>query len=187
MKQIKRLLIALLILAFAFTLALPAFAQDSDNTCPYCTESAPCPDMPRIIQQPPATIVLRSDAPWRTPIVALLCTAANNWQQMNAQWYIIRGDEEPRQLSQHQIGNSPGAALVTFEAFQVGDRLFVVIYNRNDSTASDGPHRVQSETTTVTGLRGPTLRERIDDFRWNLRFFWVDLIFQFLNWLYQFA
>jgi len=88
----------------------------------------------------------------------------DNWRQWSVRWYVIQGDEAPRLLSSGTIGNSQIVSAGNSHDLREGDRVFAVLFHRTDSTASDGPHRVQSETTTVTGFRNPTRWERIE--RW---------------------
>lgn len=144
MKLSKRLFALLIGLVLAFSLALPAFAEDDE----------PDPAMPVITLQPRETITLKLDD---GDLHIYVEANISNRDPIGYQWYVI-----PKEggAATPIIEDASGPELSRVFNYREGTKFFVVVYNKADSSATDGLHRVQSEESTLTIIK-PSFWDRI--------------------------
>ena len=121
MKRMKHLFALLLALVFATGLALPAFAEEE-----------PDPAMPVIIRQPVGGYARVGDS-----VTFAIEAELPNAGRIGYQWY----DAATGMPIADAISGS-----VSFTFPLTGISAYCVVYNMNDSTPAEGPHRVVSET-----------------------------------------
>jgi len=131
MRHTKALLSLLLTLALAFSLALPALADEPD------------PAMPVIAKQP-QSVTVKSGESFTLTVEAEIASGG----EIGYQWYDACDD---RRLP---AANNP-YIISSDNTFPNGASLYCVVYNKATSTYESGPHRVVSETATVTVLASP--------------------------------
>jgi|GEM_PF-2899781 len=160
MKLSKKLLSALLALVLAFTLVLPVLAQENETEEPDSL-------IPVITTQPAQSITTRTDQSFwvdiKAKIPALETAMASQIKNgdLGIQWYVIPSegaDAAPVESSSEDARVFRGQG----SDFRSGAQIFAIAYNKSTSTSSEGPHRAQSETTTLT-VREPTFWEVISD------------------------
>jgi len=125
MKTVKRLFILLLSLALAFTLALPAFAEDDEPASP----------MPVITVQPE-----RISTGIFTEITLRVEAEIPNGDPLGYQWYDAFNKKPIEGAVAAEFCFNSDDMNMFFGLFNC------VVYNSNDSTAEAGPNRVVSET-----------------------------------------
>jgi len=129
----KRLLSALLILAIALALAMPAFAEGEPN-----------PAMPEITAQPVSCKVNLGSGWWSLEVVAEI----PNGDPIGYQWYQVSPQGDIPVGPNHQRIDRNLHDIDEWDMIK-GVKFYCVVYNSNDSTAEEGPHRAVSEAASI--------------------------------------
>jgi len=146
----KRLLAVLLAFALALTMVLPVLAEEEDEIDPH---------MPviKLLQPESLTREIQSKRnTFRLSVVANIpyydTTPAELYRRnlIGYQWYAIEKEgDAPKPLTGGTDKENWGEFRSKGGDYPDGAKFYVVIYNPADSTAEEGPHRVQSETITL--------------------------------------
>jgi len=154
MKRTKRLLAILLALALAFTLALPAFAEDPD------------PAMPVITVQPQSVHVAYFNKGFTLFVEAYI----PNGDAIGYRWVRI-----PPSGAEEKVGGNFASYTYTEWSAPETYYFYVEVYNRNNPELS-----VTSETVSVS-MEPPTLWEAyiLAPLRWGLRVWATTVGFTF--------